>query len=778
MNFDRRFSFINEEKNTNAKYDIITVFDGMDAPVQYDLSAFRKNIIKFGRDVSCDIKLKSKIVSREHGYFILDEHGVTVEDAKSLNGIILNGVGIRRSVFREGDILRIDDALQSIKEGVLILLSAENNQSDWKYYSLAGRNSVSIGRRPDCSINLRHVGVSKLHATIRKDGAGYSITDEKSTNGVFVNGQRIYGTRKLEEKDIILITNTKLIFTSSGLFYCSYISGIGIEARNIVKTVKSDGRSLNICNDVSLTIKPGELVAIIGGSGAGKTTLMNAISGYCRPTSGEVFVNGEELYDTFGALKSIIGYVPQQDILYDSLTLETMLTYAAKLRLPDDTTVEERNLRVESVIRTVELVGKEKTLIRKLSGGQKKRASIAVELISDPYLFFLDEPASGLDPGTERNLMKTLKKMTADGKTIVLVTHSTLNLQDCDEIVFMGKGGNLCYYGNMKKAEEFFNVSNLVDVYNYISDDPITWRNKYDREVASGEPLKNFRPVPGRKKAGNKHSALRQIAVLTERYLQLLINDRQRLMLLLLQAPLLAFLISLVKDGGQFEKYGITKSLLFAFSCSAFWVGTLNAIQEVCKERNILHREYMTGLRIGSYVLSKFIGLGLLCFIQSGLLTGVFVMMVGKPNTGVFLNPVAELFITTFLTSYSAAGMGLLASSFFKNEDRAMTVAPILLMPQILFSGLLFELKGVTKIISWFAICRWSMEGYGSTADLNSLSKAVTMNGKDVEIEHKAEMFFDFTKTHMLKTWMILLLFVIAFGIMSCIALRSIRKNA
>lgn len=304
------------------------------------------------------------------------------------------------------------------------------------------------------------------------------------------------------------------------------------------------------------------------------------------------------------------------------------------------------------------------------------------------------------------------------------------------------------------------------------------WKKKYLEENQNNQELKRYRTLQGKKKGNNKHGRLRQVSVLSGRYLHLLINDRQRLFMVLLQAPMLAFLISLVKDGGQFEKYGITKSLLFALSCSAFWIGTLNAIQEVCKERNILRREYMTGLHLSSYVFSKFIVLGILCFVQSFLLTGVFVLMVGKPDEGVFMNPAAELFITTFLTSFSAAGMGLFASSFFKNADRAMTVAPILLMPQILFSGLLFELKGATKVISWFAICRWSMEGYGSTVNLNSLSKAVTLNGKEVEIEHKAEEFFEFSEKHLLTAWLILFVFIAAFGLLCDITLRNIKKSA
>jgi hypothetical protein len=247
--------------------------------------------------------------------------------------------------------------------------------------------------------------------------------------------------------------------------------------------------------------------------------------------------------------------------------------------------------------------------------------------------------------------------------------------------------------------------------------------------------------------------------------------------MLLAQAPLLALLISLVKDGNQFENYGITKSLLFALSCSAFWIGTLNAIQEVCKERVILRREYMTGLKLGPYIISKFVVLGILSVIQSLLLTGVFYLTVGAPEHGVMIHPFLELFLTTFLTAISASAMGIFASSLFKNPDRAMTVAPLLLMPQILFSGLLFELEGATKIISWFAICRWSMEGYGTIADLNGLKYMVELNGEMTEIAHEAEDFFEYTAEHLTRSWLYMLIFVIGFAVLSGISLIGIRKD-
>lgn len=448
-----------------------------------------------------------------------------------------------------------------------------------------------------------------------------------------------------------------------------------------------------------------------------------------------------------------------------------MLMYTSKLRLPKDTTPQEREAAISRAIELVELTEKRKSLIRSLSGGQRKRASIAVELLSDPNLMFLDEPASGLDPGTERNLMQSLRKMADGGKTVILVTHSTLQLKMCDKIVFMGKGGNLCFCGSLDEALKFFGVSDVVDVYNMITEQAPEWSAKY-RQYSSSHRRANRTPeVP----AKTQKNRLRQLGVLSARYLRLVTNDRQRLFLLLVQAPLLAVLITLVADGGQFEQYDMTKSLLFALSCSAFWVGMLNSIQEICKERNIMKREYMTGLSLTSYIMSKIIVLGVLSMIQSVLIVGVFCMIVGMPEEGLIMHPLLELLITTFLTAISSTAMGLFVSSLFTNADRAMTVAPILLMPQILFSGLIFKLDGATEIISWFAVCRWSMEGYGTSANLNDLPMKLQLEG--LPITHEAESFFDYTCTHLLTSWGILLAFTAAFLILARIVLSKVGRE-
>lgn len=757
---------------------LVTIFDGNTAPRIIRLSDFKKNFVYFGRDPNNnDIVLTSHIVSSTHGRFVYKgdtwvmEDKAVYEDKGSTNGLIYNNLSITSRAIADGDFIRIDDGVEAISEGVLFVFSSDDSDNKWHTLPLSGKQELTVGREGDCDITLDHISVSKCHAKFQLEADGWYIVDCGSTNGVIVNNQRITGKQRLHEKDVIAITNSKLIFTTSMISYCCYSKGISVDAWDIVIKRGKGKKAFITSNHVSLNIKPGELIAIIGGSGAGKSTILNCMCGYLPPTQGDVFINGVNLYQNFDSLKKLVGYVPQSDIVYDNLTLHDMLMYTAKLRLPLDTTPAEREAAITRAIEMVELPEKRDSLIKSLSGGQRKRASIAVELLSDPNLLFLDEPASGLDPGTERNLMQSLRAMADGGKTVILVTHSTLQLKMCDKIVFMGKGGNLCYFGSYEDALNFFQVSDIVDVYNMITDQAKAWSAKF--EQLRGAPGKVRETAAVSSKA--KKNRFNQLLVLSARYLKLVANDRQRLLLLMIQAPLLAVLISFVADDNQFSQYEMTKSLLFALSCSAFWVGMLNAIQEICKERTIMKREYMTGLSLSAYVSSKIIVLGIMCLIQSAMITGVFSVMVGLPDEGILMHPFLEILITTFITAVASTAMGLFVSSLFNNADRAMTVAPILLMPQILFSGLIFKLSGATEIISWIAVCRWSMEGYGTTANLNELPLRLQQEG--VMIPHEAEEFFEFTTGHLMSSWGILILYTVIFLVLARVVLSKVGKE-
>lgn len=771
---DKTKHFTTEKRITNSS--LITIFDGNKEPRIIALDDFGKEYVYFGRSRTNDIVLSSLLVSAEHGRFVkrkntwIIEDKIAYENKGSTNGLIYNDTSLISRPICDGDFIRIDDGIEAIPEGVLFVFSSTNSDK-WRTLELDRKNEITIGRENDCDITLPHISVSKYHAKITREQDGYYITDLQSTNGVIVNNRRIFGKQKLHEKDVISITNSKLIFTRERISYCFYKRGISVDAMNIVIKRGKKKKSFITSDHVNLNISPGELVAIVGGSGAGKSTILNCMCGYLKPTEGEVFINGVNLYRNFDSLKKLIGYVPQSDIVYDNLTLYDMLLYTAKFRLPKDTTVKEREEAILQAMEMVELTEKRNSFIKNLSGGQRKRASIAVELLSDPNLLFLDEPASGLDPGIERNLMQALRKMADNGKTIILVTHSTLQLKMCDKIVFMGRGGKLCFYGSYEEALDFFETSDVVDIYKMISEQADYWCEKFEASRKTwGRSRKTNVEKPKRKKKNG-----RQLGTLSSRYLKLVMNDRKRLGLLFVQAILLGILISFVADGEQFEQYEMTKSLLFALSCSAFWIGMLNSIQEICKERTILKREYMTGLSLNSYILSKMIVLSFLCLIQSFLIVAVFRVLVGMPEKGILLPSFWGLVLTTFLTAVASSATGLFVSSFFTNADRAMTIAPLLLMPQILFSGLIFKLSGVVESLSWVAVCRWSMEGYGTIANLNVLPLRLQQEG--VQIPHETEHFFKHTSAHLATSWKILLVYTVIFMILSRICLSRIKKE-
>jgi ABC-type multidrug transport system ATPase subunit/ABC-type multidrug transport system permease subunit len=521
-----------------------------------------------------------------------------------------------------------------------------------------------------------------------------------------------------------------------------------------------------------------------------------------------------DLYNNYDNLKTMIGYVPQSDIVYRELSLQSMLLYSARLRLPKDSLQEELQASVDRVLKQVELSDHRSTLIGRLSGGQRKRASIAVELLSDPQLFFLDEPMSGLDPGTEKHLMKILRQMSRQGKTIIMVTHSTLNLAMFDQILFMGRGGNLCYAGPLQDALNYFKVEDVVDVYQLIDSRGTEYGDRYRQQFLGDRPFiesadqldatssyysrpaaamqsqkqqpadtakvaagKGGGNTAGKLKKSNKGTFFIQLSVLTRRYFELQINDRVRLLINLIQPVLLAVLLALVASDTVFEQYESTKSLLFALICCAYWIGTSDAISEIGKERVIFRREYMTGLRISSYLASKLIVLGALTFLQSALLTGGFAALVGLPESGLFAAPVVDFFITVFLATFAAANIALIVSALFKQQERAQSLAPLLLIPQILFSGSVFKLDGAVEKLSNLAVSRWAMEALGRVSDLNELPRAIDLELEGITLERTLEGFYTHELKALLENWGVLLLFSLVSCVIIALALRRIKND-
>lgn len=775
----------------NAFVHNITIIYSDNRHEEYNLLSFGKKEITFGRSERCDIVIDSPIISRKHGRFELNGEKCTIRDTKSTNGIYVNGHRVSASELNDYTDIRIDDVNEPINGGVTMIYSSSNEASGWMECELKTDDETTIGRDSGCDIQIDHVTVSRIQASIRMDKNGKFILypNAGSRTPMTVNGVPVTYFQALADRDIICIANTRLIYDSGKITYKTQDKGLELKAINISKAVKVKGHDKYIMDDTTLQIKPCEFVAIIGGSGSGKSTLMNCLNGFDKPTTGSVLVNGVDLYENFEVLKNVIGYVPQQDIVHENLTLYQMLLYVAKLRMSTDSTEEEYDARVREVIEMVELTGHDDTLIRSLSGGQKKRASIAVELIDDPSLFFLDEPSSGLDPGTEKSLMQLLQKMSRQGKTIITITHTTQNLNLCDKIIFLGTGGYMAYFGHPHGALDFFGVNDLVDAYLLVEKDPQGWEVRFNNSKHNTQTDMTT-TVSDREYSYKKKSFRNQTSVLVQRYLRLLMNDKIRLAFLILQGPLIAFLLSVVAGGSDvFEDSFVSQQMLFCLSCAAIWVGLLNAIQEICKERSILRREYMSDLRLDAYIASKLCVESLMALVQSVLMMGAFAIAVGLPKTSALgIGSFLEMLITIFLVTVASSSLGLVVSSFAKNPDRAMVFAPILLIPQLLFSGMLFMLDGATSVVSWFCASRWSMEALGNIADCNRLTaeyyRAILTSaykGTEVDIESMVAAYtnpmYNHGGLHLVLTWLILIFMIFSLCCACMLLLRSLKRD-
>ncbi len=719
---------------------------------EYDLSQFEDGAYTFGRNENNSIPLNSSIVSGNHGEIYIQGGQFFIKDNASSNGSYIaygtQFVQMTPNQYYGGNgkdmIIRLgtNQSMDGI-DPVLLLYTARQANGRWKTFELKA-GDTSIGRAENCDIRLKNVAVSRYHAGVRNANGQYYVFDNGSTNGVFVNGSRIQKSYHLSNKDIFTVLNTTFIYDGNVVYYKVNPEGIALEIHDLNKDVPAKGGKKTILDKVSLSIEPNEFVAIIGGSGAGKTTLMTAMSGFDSKVTGRVYCNGTNLRENFQTLKNIIGFVPQQDIIYENITLKKMLYYTAKMKMPEDTSTAEIDARIEEVLGMVELSEHKDTYIRRLSGGQKKRASIAVELLANPGLFFLDEPTSGLDPGTEEHLMRTLSKLSKEQeKTIIMVTHTINNLDLCDKVIIMGYGGRLCYCGSPAGIKDFFQTDDLVKVYDIITSDPKGWESRFRmsgiNQVSEHAAESNGEAIKPRKVNG-----FTQLGILVRRYTTLIMNDMQRLALIFGQPLIIGLLLTLVAGPDIYQKFTETQSILFTLMSGGIWMGLLNTIQEVNKERVILKREYMGNLKLPVYMLSKYIVQGVISLVQAVILVVTFVLVKGTPSCkGVIIsNATIEIIVLIFLTIYASAGMGLLLSSITKSADRAMAIAPFVLIIQLIFSGILFELTGATDKISYVTFSRWAMESIGSTCDLNELEPPGQEESNSVE-----EQFDDLVAT-------------------------------
>ncbi|MEV7220790.1 FHA domain-containing protein [Streptomyces sp. NPDC093681] len=607
---------------------------------------------------------------------------------------------------------------------------------------------MRIGRALENDLVVSDLQVSRNHAEFHSTPDGrMEIRDLGSHNGTYVNGQPIPkgGTQLLGPTDIVGVGHSTFQIVGDRLEEFVDTGEVSFSARHLTVTV--DGGK-QILKDVSFGVPEKSLIAVIGPSGSGKSTLLKALTGYRPADQGEVLYDNRNLYKQFAELRQRIGLVPQDDILHKELTVKKALKYAAKLRFPADTTAAERDARIDEVLRELKLDIHKDKKVTSLSGGQRKRVSVALELLTKPSLIFLDEPTSGLDPGMDRDVMQLLRGLADDGRTVLVVTHSVAELATCDKLLVMAPGGSVAYFGPPEEALNFFGYDTWADVFsafeNYRDYDWAgRWKGSqhyqmYAADLDAVAPQSVQVPPMQAMKPPKPQGWMSQFVTLVRRYVSVIASDKGFLALMVI-LPAVLGAVSLLIDAdkgllpnpanpqtGRIIPNGTATTVLLILAVGACFAGAANSVRELIKERVIYERERATGLSRSAYLMSKVFVLGLITVFQ-GLLVGVIGFASREiPEEGLVLGgmTLVELSLPIMALGFTSMMFGLVISSLVKTAEKTMPLLVMFAIIQVVFTGCLFALNGAVGVnqFSYLMPSRWAVAAAGATLDFNKIS--------------------------------------------------------
>ncbi|WP_328975659.1 FHA domain-containing protein [Streptomyces canus] len=610
---------------------------------------------------------------------------------------------------------------------------------------------MRIGRALENDLVVSDLQVSRNHAEFHSTPDGrMEIRDLGSHNGTYVNGQPIPkgGSTMLGPSDIVGVGHSTFRIVGDRLEEFVDTGEVTFSARHLTVTV--DGGK-QILKDVSFGVPEKSLIAVIGPSGSGKSTLLKALTGYRPANQGDVLYDNRNLYKQFAELRQRIGLVPQDDILHKELTVKKALKYAAKLRFPADTTGDERESRIDEVLRELKLdIHKEKK-VTSLSGGQRKRVSVALELLTKPSLIFLDEPTSGLDPGMDRDVMQLLRGLADDGRTVLVVTHSVAELALCDKLLVMAPGGAVAYFGPPEEALNFFGYDTWADVFsafeNYRDYDWAgRWKGSqhyqmYAADIDAVAAQSVQLPPMQAMKPPKPQGWMGQFGTLVRRYVSVIASDKGFLALTVI-LPLVLGAVSLLIDFGDPllpkpidprtklpEPNSTATTVLLILAVGACFAGAANSVRELIKERVIYERERATGLSRSAYLMSKVFVLGVITILQ-GLMVGVIGFASrGLPKEGLVLGSatLAELCLPIMGLGFTSMMFGLIISALVKTSEKTMPLLVMFAIIQVVFTGCLFTLHGTIGVneLSYLMPSRWAVAAAGATLDFNKVNPPV-----------------------------------------------------
>ncbi|MCV7077238.1 ATP-binding cassette domain-containing protein [Mycobacterium szulgai] len=711
--------------------------------------------IVVGSSLHADIPIAHPLISRAHLLLRFDRGRWLAIDNRSRNGTYLNKRHVRTIDIRDGQRLNIGDPDgpcltfevgppgwpdQRVRTTPLPALptvtlpSATDRQA----------GSTRIGRAADNDIVVADVLASRHHACLVQTSIGTEIRDARSINGTYVNGIRV-GSAVLSEGDVVTIGNVDLMFSQGRLIdhtdTAARAGGLQVSGVNF----NVDGKEL--LDNVSLTARPGTLTAIIGGSGAGKTTLARLIAGYTCPSAGAVSFEGHDIHAEYPTLRSRIGMVPQDDVVHRQLTVNQALGYAAELRLPPDTSAADRSQVVARVLHELDLTDHADTRVDKLSGGQRKRASVALELLTGPSLLILDEPTTGLDPALDSQVMVMLRRLADAGRTVLVVTHSVSYLDLCDQLLLMAPGGKVAFCGPPDRIGSVMRTTNWARIFIEVGADPDEAKRRYLAQQRS-EPKLPREAQPTDLGDPIRIDVSRQFFTLARRQVRLVVSDRWYTAFLAV-LPFILGALALTVPGttgfGLADPNGKTPAepaqILVLLIVGAVFMGNALTIRDLVGERAIFHREQAFGVSTRAYLLAKVAVFCIFATVQAAIETVIVLLGKGAPKHGAVLlgSPVLELFVAVALTCIASAMLGLGLAAVARTTEQILPLLVVAIMVQLVLSSGLIPVtdRAVLDQLSWLTPARWGFAASAATVDLNTVEPS-PFSPKDSHWDHNA----------------------------------------
>jgi ABC transport system ATP-binding/permease protein len=694
-----------------------------------------------------DVVIPAAFLAPLHARIAPCDGAWTVESLTPAGQVLLRGDVVRRATITYGDVFRLADRVGNFVTVKMPAGTRRASREGALRAALPGPDeSYLIGSASRCQVRLDHPLIQPRHVAVRRDSAGVLWLDDRATAaGTYLNGHRLRGQQRASVGDILQVGPYSARVGPAALEPLEQVPGVDVRVHGarVDAPRARNGRPRTLLDHVSLRLAPASMTVVAGPSGAGKTTLMRLLSGQLASAAGSVTYNGADLAECRPAYAALMGYVPQEDIVHADLTVSEALGYQARLRLGYRSAQATRDARIEHVLTLLGLLDQRDQLVKTLSGGQRKRVSIACELLNQPQILFLDEPTSGLDPGLDKRMMLLLRLLADQGRTVVLTTHAIAHVDVCDTLVLVGPGGHVIYAGAPEAALGWFGVQALGDVFSLVESPEAA--SQAARRVLLAQQADGSGPGPAqaglaprpapappsgrdgamggaRPPVGSsawRRGVADQARIFAGRYVRLVGRDRTALAFSLLQGVAVALLTALAVPK-PFSWVTAGSAPLFVFGCAAVWFGMIGAVRELVKEKPIWHREFLAGGDMPAYLASKVAVLGALAGFQALTLTVAADWTLGLPaRNGPLGHPFMTFFITLWLAILSGMALGLLVSAASASADRAMSLVPYLLITQLVLCGVLFRLGAVT-FVSWIMPARWSVSALGGVAGLSA----------------------------------------------------------